>query len=177
MNEKLQFVVEELWILAWAASVQHAKLYKEKAESGPDSAAASKFRSDVIKFLVDKIIPQYEGDSCYEEDHYKNISALIAYADEVDPGILGKAGYKYGVAQKLLNLALKYYWCLGLISEPPHFPIDRIIIEKTRYRGKVNWTQITERSQYEEIIREIKQLASIKGLSITEWELACFGRR
>lgn len=151
------------WVLAWAASVQLAQLYKEKSELGSNSAAVIIFRDDVIKFLVDKIILQFEGDGCYEEDHYKNIDVLITYANEVDPGVLGETGYKYGVAQKLLNLALKYYWCLGLVNEPPHCPIDRIIIGKTILRGKVNWTQITERSQYEKIIREIKLLAGRRG--------------
>ena len=176
MNDKLQFVTNELWILAWAASVQRAKLYMDKAASDPSSKVANKFREDVIKFLTERIIPQYV-DGCTEEQHYRNIDTLIAYANEVDPGILGEAGYKYGVAQKLLNLALKYHWCLGLVSEPPHCPIDRIIISKTRHSGKINWTQITKRSEYKEVVEEVKLLAGGKGLSITQWELKYFSRR
>ena len=138
--------------------------------------AVIKFREDVIKFLTEKIIPQYiEG--CTEEQHYENIEVLIAHANEVGSGILGEAGYKYGVAQKLLNLALKYHWCLGLTGEPPHCPIDRIIISKTIHSGKINWTQITKRSQYEEVIKEVKGIADKKGLSISQWELTHYRRR
>lgn len=176
MKEKIEFLTNELWILAWGASVQRAKLFGEKADSDQSSVAVTTFRKNIIKFLTETIIPKYiEG--CTEEQHYENIETLIAHANEVDPGILGAAGYKYGVAQKLLNLALKYYWCLGLVNQPPHCPIDRIIISKTRYNGKINWTQITKRLQYEEVIKEVRILARKKGLSIPEWELTYFSRR
>lgn len=156
--------------------MQRAKLYGEKTDSASSSAAAIQFRESVIEFLIDKIIPLYV-EGCTEEQHYKNIEALIAYATRIDPGVLGEAGYKYGVAQKLLNLALKYYWCLGLISEPPHCPIDRIIISKTKHNGRINWTQILRRAEYEEVIKEVKALAQKKGLSIPQWELANYRRR
>lgn len=176
MTDRIEFVINELLILAWAASVQRAKLYRGKTDSAQSSITVIKFREDIIRFLTEKIIPQYiEG--CKEEQHYKNIEALIAHATKVDPGILGEAGYRYGVAQKLLNLALKYYWCLGLVSEPPHCPIDRIIISKTRHSGKINWTQMLRRSEYEEVIKEVKALARRKGLSIAQWELAHYSRR
>ena len=176
MKDKIEFITDELWILAWAASVQRAKLYREKTDSEQSSVVVTKFREDVIKFLTENIIPQYV-ESCTEERHYENIEALIAHANEVDPGILGVAGYKYGVAQKLLNLALKYYWCLGLVGEPPHCPIDRIIISKTKHSGKINWTQITKRLQYEDVIKEVKDIAGKKGLSIPQWELTYYSRR
>lgn len=38
--------------------------------------------------------------------------------------------FSFGVAQKLFNLALKFYWSLGLIAEPPHCPIDLLVQEK-----------------------------------------------
>lgn len=174
MKEKMEFITSELWILAWGASVQRAKLYGEKSNS--DSPSQTKFRDEVITFLTEQIIPQYV-EGCTEEQHYANIDALIAYANTIDPGILGCSGYKYGVAQKLLNLALKYYWCLGLVSEPHHCPIDRIIISKTRYNGKINWTQITRRHEYEQVIREVKGLAAKKGLSVSQWELKYYSRK
>lgn len=152
--------------------MQRAKLYG--ANQPPTSV--TKFRDDIIRFLTEKIIPQYVKGFT-EEWHYKNIEALIAHANKVGSEILGPAGYKYGVAQKLLNLSLKYFWCLGLIGEPPHCPIDRIIISKTRLRAKINWTQITKRAQYEEIIKEVKELAGEKGLSVPMWELMNYSRK
>lgn len=178
MKDRTEFIVNELWILAWAASVQRAKLYGDKSNSVQSSIAATKFREEVISFLTGSIIPQYvKGCTEEEEQHYENIEALIAHAKKVDPGILGVAGYKYGAAQKLLNLALKYYWCLGIVSEPLHRPIDRVIISKTRYSGKINWTQILKKSRYEEVIKEVKALATLKGLSIAQWKLTHYRRR
>ncbi|HUT83881.1 MAG TPA: hypothetical protein VMX95_04455 [Thermodesulfobacteriota bacterium] len=174
MSDKQQFITNELWILAWAGSVQRAKLYKEDVDS--TSKEVNKFREDVIGFVRMNLIPQYiEG--CTEEQHYRNIDDLISHANMVDPGILNESGYKYGVAQKLLNLALKYYWCLGLIKEPPHCPVDRIVISKTKHNGKINWTQITERLQYQKVIEEIKVLANRNQLSIPLWELRVYSRR
>jgi hypothetical protein len=173
-SKKRDFVISELWILAWGASVQRAKLYGEKDPSDKKfKSAQNKFREDIVSFLIGKIIPQYEK-GCSEQQHYTNIEALIDYANKVNPGILGSSGYKYGIAQKLLNLALKYYWCLGLIIEPHHCPIDRIIINKTKYSGKTNWTQILHRHEYEKIINEIKLLAKKDWVSVPEWELSVY---
>lgn len=174
MNDKLQFVMNELWIMAWAGSVQRAKLYKENIDS--NSREVVIFRTKVIKFAVDNMIPQY-AVVCTEEQHYKNIQSLIDYANTINPGILREDGYKYGVAQKLLNLALKYYWCLGLIADPPHCPVDRIIISKTTHSGKINWTQIKEKTEYQKVIEDIKMLARKSELSIPAWELSIFNRK
>ncbi|OGR08938.1 MAG: hypothetical protein A3K23_03960 [Desulfobacca sp. RBG_16_58_9] len=173
-KKQIKFITNELWILAWNASVQRANIFKK--DRNPTSRVGSKFRKDVIEFIDKTIIPQY-ANGCNEDQHYKNIDDLIAYANKVDPGILSESGYKYGVAQKLLNLALKYYWCQGLVMEPPHCPVDRIVISNTRYSNEINWTQITEKAQYHKIIEEIKVLANEKGKSIPLWELEIFERR
>jgi hypothetical protein len=176
MNNKIEFIKKELLILAWAASIQRANLYRKNTGSNQSSIPAIQFRKGLITFLTEKIIPQYVK-GCPEENHYRNIEALITHANKIDPGILGTEGYKYGVAQKLLNLALKYCWCLGLGTEPPHCPIDRIIISQTSYDGKINWTRILRRSEYKDIIKELKVLAENKGLTIAQWELANYSRR
>jgi hypothetical protein len=174
MDSKFQFVIDELWIMAWNGSVQRAKLYKENINS--DSEKVKKFRKSIIRFIVTKLIPIY-SISCTEDQHYKNIQSLIDYVNNINLGILREAGYRYGIAQKLLNLALKYYWCLDLISDPPHCPVDRIVISKTKYSGSINWTQINEKNQYQKIIDEIRILANREQLSIPMWELTIFNRR
>src|ERR1700694_4632603 len=138
--DKRDFIVNEFWILAWNASVQRARLYKEGA--GHDSRNRS-FREKVVGHLC-QVIPSYTG-GVVEAQHYTNIDNLIEYAGNVDDQLLGPLGYKYGIAQKLLNLALKYYWCLGEIAEPPHCPVDRIVISMTSQKGKINWTDIVRR--------------------------------
>lgn len=174
MNDKTLYILGELWISAWNASVQHSALYKADAlKNQRDDIDV--FKRKVIYYIKDKLIPQYKEKSS-EQRHLQNISNLIAYANNVDTGVLGENGYKYGIAQKLLNLALKYYWCLGEIEEPPHCPVDKIIIDQTIYRGR-NWTQILLEKEYLEIIAAIKTLSKQDNCSISEWELNKYARR
>ncbi len=107
MDTQTKYLERELWILAWNASAQHAALYKNRAWQNHRDQI-DRFRRKVIDHLRNHIMPQYRG-TVEEYRHCENIRGLIAYANEVDTGVLGKEGYKYGVAQKVLNLALKYY--------------------------------------------------------------------
>jgi len=178
LSKKQEYLVRELWILAWNASVQRAGLYNASVKHGgaPDKRIDD-FKRVIIGFVTDELVPHYL-EKCPEEHHYKNIAELIQFANRKDPGLLGAAGYKYGVAQKLLNLMLKYLWCANIISTPPpHCPVDRIVIDKTKYRGKVNWTEMLEEPQYRKVIEAIKALSEAKQMSVPEWELNFFKRR
>jgi hypothetical protein len=172
MDKKTKYLVRELWISAWNASVQRASLYKPDARQ--DQKAT--FKNKVIDHIRDHIIPQYK-EAVEGSRHCENIRGLINYANEVGTGVLGKDGYKYGVAQKVLNLALKYYWCLGQIKEPPHCPVDKMVIDKTVFRGRVNWTQILTEKEYLDIISAIRALAEKENSSIAQWELDNYERR
>src|SRR5258708_2282801 len=177
MNAQHDFLLGELWMLAWGASVQRANLYRRGYGGGTTPASENGQRlSDLLfEYLLREIIPEYRN-RVEEEQHYKHIDDLIVHANRVGSQVLGEFGYKYGVAQKLLNLFLKYLWCLGAIAEPPHCPVDRIIIAKTRYKER-NWTKIVRRQEYQEIIEDISRLANIEGTSIARWELSTYGRR
>jgi hypothetical protein len=171
---KNEFIAGELWTMAWAASVQRAKVYKPGIK--PDSEEVKAFRRDVATYVATALLPMYKT-RCAEERHYGNIDALIAHASKVGAAVLPPHAYKFGVAQKLLNLCLKYHWCLGWIEMPPHCPVDRIVIEKTSFRGKLNWTDIRAREKYAAVIDEIAKLARAEGVSIAEWELRHYRRR
>jgi hypothetical protein len=153
--------------MAWAASVQRANLYV------PGSKQTQAFRLKIKEFVVGDLLPQYET-SCGEPRHYENIALLVHFGTRAIPDIL-RGNYRYGVAQKLLNLALKYYWCLGHIPAPPHRPVDRIVIEKTSLRGRVNWTEIQNEAEYRKVIEAIRQVAGDE--SLAKWELLNYRRR
>ncbi len=175
MDLRRQYILEELWILAWNASVQHASLYIPGAYKD-NREEINELKNKIVKFVSDTVIPRYKN-KLDEKQHCMNINDLIVYANMVDTGVLGENRYKYGVAQKLLNLILKYYWCVGEIEEPPHCPIDRIIIDRTKYRGSINWTQILTESEYLKVIGAIRKLALAKETSIAKWELGNYQRR
>ena len=165
---KQDFILSELWSLAWAASVQRANLYSE------GSRGNAEFRAHIKTYFTEQLLSGYKI-RCSEDQHYNNIGKLVAFGARFLPSPLVDGRYKYGVAQKLLNLALKYYWCLGCIEEPPHCPVDRIIIDKTHLRGSVNWTEIKEESEYRKVIEAIKAIAG--GESLARWELLNYQRR
>ena len=172
MPTRIDFIVSELWILSWNASVQRAQLFaKETTES-----RRREFRSDIVSYLQNDIIPKYETDIS-EEQHIENILKLSNLGTIKGKNILGPAGYKIGVAQKLLNLQLKYLWCLGTISEPPHCPVDRIIINETDLKDQISWTKITGIDEYLQVITVLKRAAKLEGLSLTRWELEIYSRR
>lgn len=175
MDNKIRYLERELWILAWNASVQHAAIYKNGAWQTQRDQIDT-FKSKVISYIRGSVIPRYR-DEVTESSHCENIRCLIDYVKVADTGVLGGDGYKYGIAQKLLNLSLKYYWCLGLIAEPPHCPVDKIIIDKTEFRGKVNWTQMLAEKEYIDIISAIRVLAKKENCSIAQWELNNYERR
>lgn len=90
--------------------------------------------------------------------------------------ILNNACLSVGTAQKLLNLALKYYWCLGWLPEPPHFPVDSRIQESLPAESRMKWTSISKLDEYQSIIDcATEQLK--EGESLARWELHNFKRR
>jgi len=171
MPTGLDFIVSELWILSWAASVQRAELFA----SGTTVSQRQAFRNDIISFVKSEILPNYETPVS-EEQHTAYIQLLSDKGTIMGRHMLRPDGYKIGVAQKLLNLQLKYLWCLGTISEPPHCPVDRIMINKTKLKGQVAWTRITDIDLYRRVIAELKRAAEPTGLSLAQWELQIYNR-
>jgi len=175
IDRKTEYLVSELWILAWNASVQRAEIFKEGAWKN-ERERIGKFKQQVIDYLKKKIVPQYR-ETVEEHKHCENIRNLINCANTIDPSLLREAEYKYGVAQKLLNLALKYYWCLGHIKEPPHCPIDKIVIDRTTCKGSLSWTKMRTEKEYLKVISAIRAEAEKKNCSIAQWELDNYERR
>jgi hypothetical protein len=168
-----KFLFDEFCVLAWGASVQHACIYLDKSIT---NKRKYEFRRKILSFIEREILPNYSL-ICSDENHVDNIMKLVTYGCEIGRGILRKDGYKIGVAQKLLNLLLKYMWCLGLIVEPPHCPIDRIVLSETTLRGKLNWTAMTRKDEYLKAIEAVRCEASKNRLTLANWELQCYSRR
>lgn len=167
MTPQQLFILDELWILAWGASVQRAKVFVDGEKD------TKVFRATIKRFVRDNLLDHYKS-GCDEGQHYRNIGDLVAFASRTSPELLRDGSYRYGAAQKVLNLLLKYYWCLGHIPEPPHCPVDRIVIQHTHLRGKVNWTDIRTEGKYREVIEAIRQVAGHK--SLARWELDAYER-
>lgn len=77
--------------------------------------------------------------------------------------------FRIGIAQKALNLYLKYPWCLGIISRPPHCPFDGNILAEVGVFD--NWTQMDDPMRYREWVSAAERKA---GEALAEWELKRF---
>jgi septin family protein len=169
-----EYLTSEFWILSWNASVQRASIYRRDRDRTTERDRKT-FRKELIRHLEKQVIPIYES-TVSEEDHLKQIQALSHVGTKMGSSVLDEDGYKIGVAQKLLNLQLKYLWCIRAVAEPPHCPVDRVIIGKTYLKDRVAWTKIVSIDEYKEVISAIRQLAEADGLSIPCWELKEYDR-
>lgn len=104
-----------------------------------------------------------------EEDHLSNIKKI---ADDLTLNFshcLENERFRIGIAQKALNLYLKYLWCIGLIPTPPHCTFDSIIIGHLPDNKDLNWTTIDSIGDYQKLVDAARKKAD--GKPIAEWEL------
>jgi len=168
---KQTFLHNEIWLLTFGGAFQRGNIYKANVSD----ANKSVFRNELKAFVDKHIIPQYKR-IVVESAHVLNIEAIVATSENWKD-ILNDGKLTVGVAQKILNLVLKYYWCLGEIEMPPHCPLDRIIQQKgLKSKSIVNWTSLNDMDEYLRIMTDIKQVAQAKGKTIAEWELEVFKR-
>ena len=181
---KSEYIINELWVLSIAGAFQRSNIYQ------PNSLKASKtaFKKDIKLYLEHLIKDQYYNE-VNELTHIANIQALSEYSKKFAT-LLNNGQLNFGVSQKIVNLFLKYIWCLKLIPIPPHFPVDRIIqlelnkkakAHKFKPRPIVPWTQLNDKMSYVEIIKFAKKIKNADekyaNMSLAEMELALFNRR
>ena len=165
-----EFLIEEIWILSFGGAFQRSGIYSNATE-----AQRNTFRKKLRTYIEDNLLPQYKN-SVSEEQHIANLLNIIKFSTNFKD-ILSNGKLNLGISQKLLNLVLKYLWCLGEIATPPHFPIDRIIQQKINNKPLVNWTGLAQIEEYLKIIRLAEVLAKKQNMSLAQWELENFSRR
>jgi len=106
-----------------------------------------------------------------ESDHIHNIERLASDLTDAFGDILDAGKFRIGIAQKLLNLYLKYCWALGWIPEPPHCPFDARIVRKLELTRRLSWAEIDTIEEYGILVSAAKDRAREVGLSIAHWEL------
>lgn len=155
-----QFILDQIWILTVQASFQRAKVYK-----GHENKETRKI---ALRAQIEDISKQYL-DPISEDKHIENIMSICC-TDDVGLNI------NLGVAQKLLNLYLKYLWTLDIIDiAPPHFPVDRMIQEALKYKGLFNWTELDDVNVYISFIEFAKDEMKKRNLnSLAEMELMVY---
>jgi hypothetical protein len=169
ISNKQVFIKNELFGMSWNASVQHNKVYADDV----NEKTKIDFQYFIQNYIENSIMPMYINN-INENTHNNNILHIIQNVEKAFPNIVYSGKYKVGTVQKLLDLLLKYYWCLGLIAKPPHCPIDRIILTEAKIKD-INWTEIQTIDQYKSIINKLRIEA--KGNELSDWELEVWKRR
>jgi hypothetical protein len=164
MESKRKFLIDQIIKNCTNAAFQRAKVYVN-----------DKGRENLRNSLKEKLLSlgeQYEKNVT-DANHCANIVNLANDLTKECKDSLRDNRFRIGIAQKVLNLYLKYKWCLGDILIPPHCPLDGMIINKLGLKGKrYNWTKFDDIVIYEFLIEKCKDISKKNGKeSIAEWEL------
>lgn len=170
-RQQAEFLNYEMWILTFGGAFQRAGIYSDNI----DDKTKAEFRA-AIRNKIDNIANnKYKKMEVSTDSHIKTLLEVKEWIDTNYFHILTDGEIKLGVIQKLVNLYLKYQWCLGLVCKPPHCPFDRIVISKMNLRNPPAWTKMNSIDTYKMLVNKAAELADKK--SIAEWELDVFARR
>lgn len=146
------------------------RVYEEKPENKNQiqwDGQKKKFRENIGNYLVE-IGEKYDP---VNNDHSERIQGFKEKIenDATNNSILMNGQISFGRAQKLVNMYLKYLWCLGKFDTPPHCPIDRGILKEIGLEDPPWTSPKFTKKEYEKAIK----LCEIKaaGQTLSEWEL------
>ena len=181
-NIRSKFLLSEFFTLSISGALQRANVYASGASADDKNA----FKKD-LKGRLNTLIESY-FEPISEEQHIDQIKQLRNFTANY-PKTLKNEKLSFGVSQHILNLFLKYIWCLKLIPNPPHFPIDGTIQtlfnDEARKIGLaeatiIPWTKINDAESYLKIINFAKQLISHptnESASLAEFELSFYTKK
>lgn len=171
-DDKSSFLAYELGLLSLKAALStRAKdwpIYSANRKEHQRSEVKAAFREE-----LDSLAPKYAKGPVSENDHVALISSLADRISHQHESSLYKGRFRHGVAQKLVNIHLKYLWAAGVIPEPPHCPIDGIIRDLAGLN--YDWTVSDSVAEYEAAIAALRAHAQPRTLAT--WELQEFRRR
>src|SRR5690242_6379724 len=98
------------------------------------------------------------GQPVSDTEHFAAIRGISDSLSASFGSILNGGRFRYGTAQKVLNLYLKFLWRLGQIITPPHCPVDGIVLSAAGIEGR--WTHSDNEAEYVGWIKMLRQRAS-----------------
>lgn len=171
-NDKKRFLCYELGLLSLKAALstrdKMAPVYAKEVKTHQRTK-----EKKILRDVLEALGPMYVKGDVTEALHVEFIQKI---ADDVSKALgkkLHKERFRIGVAQKLINLHLKYLWATGYIEEPPHCPIDGIIRDKAKI--SYDWTTNDSIDDYRQAVVDLKKMTNGRSLSV--WELEEFRRR
>jgi len=162
----MEFLIKTALSDILTSSLQRAKIYVDGVTDSQKQPFKESFKTE-----LGRIEPAY-ANTVDDETHVQNIQSFAASLSQQFQDMFRDQHVKIGVAQKGVNLFLKYMWSLDRIPEPPHCPIDAIVLRAIGNDAK--WTQLDSVEIYTKIIDECRQTAGTQSLS--QWELELWNR-
>ncbi len=161
------FLRDEFFNCTIRGAFQRAYVYKAEAnENGKEN-----FRQS-LRSSLEQLEAHYR-EPVSDEDHFRNVETLSGELSANHAEVLVEGRFRIGIAQKVLNLYLKYLWCIGKVSTPPHCPFDAYIIgELPGVSDK--WTRMDSLERYREWVSAAKEKAG--ATSLARWEIETFSR-
>ncbi len=186
LDKQKKFLKNEIWMLSIGAAFQRSNIYSTHPSI---TNTKKKELRHLLKNKADQLSKLYVDRKVDQTSHIRNIQQIADVVKNFK--VNGKPiEMNFGIAQKLLNLYLKYQWCLGWMEMPPHFPVDRLIQIKLNKRAKKikiplrkveAWTQFENEQDYLSVIDFAKKVQEdddeLRELSLAEVELELFSRR
>jgi hypothetical protein len=169
------FLMEQLWSNTFAASFQRAYVYNGEPKDIEKLALKEALRNRIEAISKD----EYSNVSRQVSDsqHILNIQSVIKTSRKFG-AILNGEEIKFGVAQKLLNLYLKYVWLMFDKPTSSHFPVDRMIQVALGIKEKdiVSWTIDLDEKSYMNIIKIARNKLN-PNESLAEFELRLYNEQ
>lgn len=163
--QKEKFLENEIATLSILGGFGRANIY-EKNIGEKDRNEFRKFIRKSLKRYGEK----YRNEKISENQHFLNIEKLAKEITTSHGWLLSGGELRIGIAQKLLNLYLKYLWLL-YGTKIFHCPFDSRVIKKLRDVKNAcrTWTRCNHIKCYREWVAAAK--CESDGKSIAEWEL------
>ncbi|MCK5385071.1 MAG: hypothetical protein KAJ29_05790 [Alphaproteobacteria bacterium] len=176
--EQKRFIGYELGLLTIKAALstrdKNNTIYKSSVKEHQKKPA-----KNAIRDVLTEIEVKYET-MLSEKQHVQYISDTATNLTNKIGQYLRNDEFRIGIAQKLINLHLKYLWCSNVISEPPHCPIDGIIRDKVKVEYpefNYDWISSNSIDEYRLAAAILRQQAESKKQTVAQWELREFRRR
>jgi hypothetical protein len=165
VSMKERFLKNEFLTMSVFGALGRSKTYSTSA----GEEAKNRFRN-ALREKLDELSVLYKS-AVTEKDHLSNIETLSNDLTSRFQHYLRNGRFRIGIAQKALNLYLKYLWCVNLISEPPHCPFDSIVISYLRDSTDLKWTSIDTIEDYIMLVRSARKISKDKSLPVWELEI------
>jgi len=165
---------------AMAAATQHNSLFAKNVSAERKSRVRSDWK-DFLLSLEARYRRSRSGNFLTKDilrlrklmnDRHRDAFRATRHAKfKTDPG------FRLSHAQKSIAVFLKHLWCLGRVAEPPHCPVDAVILGKAgRKYPKTKWGYVNNLATHCEQIQFLRAAANRFRQTLAEWELKKFNR-